>query len=55
MTSISWDHFARFAADYDSRHAKDQGNSRLERISRVATRFLTCSDYRQRVARIPLR
>ena len=46
------DHFARFAADYDSRYAKDLGNFRLERISRVATRFLTCGDYRQGVARI---
>ena len=46
------DHFARFAADYDSRYAKDLGNFRLERISRVATHFLTCGDYRQGVARI---
>ena len=46
------DHFARFAADYDSRYAKDLGNFRLERISCVATRFLTCGDYRQGVARI---
>jgi len=36
---------ARFAADYDSRYAKDLGNFRIERISRVATRFLTCGDY----------
>jgi hypothetical protein len=35
------DHFARFAAVYDSRYAKDLGNFRIERISRVATRFLT--------------
>ena len=46
------DHFSRFAAEYDSRYAKDLGNFRLERISRVATRFLTCGDYRQGVARI---
>jgi hypothetical protein len=37
---------------YDSRYAKDLGNFRIERISRVATRFLTCGDYRQGVARI---
>jgi hypothetical protein len=46
------DHFGRFAAEYDSRYAKDLGNFRLERISRVTTRFLTCGDYRQGVARI---
>jgi hypothetical protein len=37
---------------YESRYAKDLGNFRLERISRVAIRFLTCGDYRQGVARI---
>jgi len=46
------DHFASFAADYDARYAKELGNFRIERISRVATRFLTCGDYRQGVARI---
>jgi hypothetical protein len=39
------DHFGRFAAEYDSRYAKELGNFRLERISRVATRFVTCGDY----------
>jgi len=39
------DHFARFAADYEPRYAKELGNFRLERISRVATRFLSCGDY----------
>jgi hypothetical protein len=46
------DHFSSFAADYDTRYAKELGNFRIERISRVATRFLTCGDYRQGVARI---
>jgi hypothetical protein len=46
------DHFGPFVAEYDSRYAKEMGNFRLERISRVATRFLTCGDYRQGVARI---
>jgi hypothetical protein len=46
------DHFSQFAAEYDSRYASELGNFRLERISRVATRFLTCGDYRQGVARI---
>jgi hypothetical protein len=46
------DHFSRFAAEYDSCYAKELGNFRIERISRVATRFLTCGDYRQGVARI---
>jgi hypothetical protein len=46
------DHFASFAADYDVRYAKELGNFRIERISRVATRFLACGDYRQGVARI---
>jgi len=46
------DHFGRFAAEYDSRYAKELGNFRMERISRVATRFLTCGDYRQGAARI---
>ena len=44
------DHFARFAADYDSRYAKDLGDFRLERISRVATRFLTCGAAKSSVA-----
>ncbi len=39
------DHFARFAVQYDSCYAKELGNFRLERISRVATRFLTCGYY----------
>jgi hypothetical protein len=39
------DHVASFAADYDARYAKKLGNFRIERISRVATRFLTCGDY----------
>jgi hypothetical protein len=38
-------HFGRFAAEYDSRYAKELGNLRLERIPRAATRFLTCGDY----------
>jgi hypothetical protein len=46
------DHFASFAADYDVRYAKELGNFRIERISRVATRFLACGDYRRGVARI---
>ncbi len=45
------DHFGRFAAEY-SYYAKELGNFRLERISRVAIRFLACGDYRQGVARI---
>jgi hypothetical protein len=44
------DHFGRFAAEYDSHYAKELGNFRLERISQVATWFLTCGDYRQGVA-----
>ncbi len=52
LQQVLRDHFARFAAVYDSRYAKDLGSFRLERISRVATRFLTCGDYRQGVARI---
>lgn len=39
------DHFASFAADYDERYAKELGNFRIERISRVAARFLACGDY----------
>ncbi len=46
------DHFGRFAAEYDSSYAKEMGSFRLERISRVAARFLTCGDYSQGVARI---
>jgi len=46
------DHFEHFVAEYDVRYAKDLGTFRLERISRVATRFLSCGDYRQGVARI---
>jgi hypothetical protein len=46
-------HFARFAAEYDSHYAKDFGNFRLETISRVATRFLTCA-LAQNIARAPL-
>ncbi len=45
LQQVFRDHFARFAAEYDSRYAKDLGNFRIERISRVATRFLTCGDY----------
>ena len=33
-------------------YAKDLGNFRIERITHVATRFLTCGDYRQGLARI---
>ncbi len=33
------------AADYDARYAKELGNFRIERITRVATRVLTCGDY----------
>ena len=47
LQQVLRDHFARFAAVYDSRYAKDLGNFRVERISRVATRFLTCGDYRK--------
>ena len=39
------DHFASFASEYDARYAKELGNFRIERISRVATRFLACGDY----------
>jgi hypothetical protein len=46
------DHFSSFAAQYETRYAKELGNFRVERIARVATRFLTCGDYRQGVARI---
>jgi len=45
------DHFGPFVAQYDSRYAKEMGNHRLERISRVATLFLSRGDYRQGVAR----
>jgi hypothetical protein len=45
-------HFGRFAAEYDSHYAKELGNFRMERIARVATRFLICDDYRQGLARI---
>ena len=45
LQQVLRDHFERFAANYDSRYAKDLGNFRLDRISRVATRFLTCGDY----------
>lgn len=38
--------------EYDARHAQELGNFRIERIARVATRFLTCGDYRQGLARI---
>ena len=34
------DHFGRFRAEHDSRSARELGNFRIERISRVATRFL---------------
>lgn len=46
------DHFSRFSSEYDSRYAQELGNFRIERIARVAARFLTCGDYRQGVARI---
>ncbi|MBM3501624.1 MAG: transposase [Armatimonadetes bacterium] len=46
------DHFNRFAGEYDQRYAKELGNSRIERISQVASRFIACGDYRQGVARI---
>ena len=45
LQHIFRDHFRHFAADYDARHAKELGNFRIERITRVATRFLTCGDY----------
>ena len=45
LQQVFRDHFARFAADYDSRYAKGLGNFRIERISRVAIRFLTYGDY----------
>jgi hypothetical protein len=38
-------HFASFAAQYDARYAKELGNLRIERISRVATRFFACGEY----------
>jgi hypothetical protein len=38
--------------EYDARHTQELGNFRSERIARVATRFLTCGDYRQGLARI---
>ena len=47
-------HLLRFAADYDSRYAKELGNFRMERIDQVVARFLACGDYRQGVARIPM-
>lgn len=52
LQHIFRDHFGHFAADYNARYAKELGNFRIERITRVATRFLTCGDYRQGVARI---
>ena len=33
------------AADYAARCAKERGNFRIERFSRVAIRFLACGDY----------
>ena len=52
LQQVFRDHFASFTADYDARYAKELGNFRIERISRVATRFLSCGDYRRGVARI---
>jgi len=52
LRRVFQDHFGRFAAEYDARHAQELGNFRIERIARVATRFLTCGDYRQGLARI---
>lgn len=52
LQQIFRDHFAGFAADYDARYAKELGTFRIERISRVATRFMTCGDYRKGIARI---
>jgi hypothetical protein len=51
-SSVIRDHFGRFAADYDSHYAKELGNLRMERIARVAKRFLSCGDCRQGLARI---
>ncbi len=52
LQHIFRDHFGRFAAEYDSRYASELGKFRIECISRVAIRLLTCGDYRQGVARI---
>ena len=52
LQHIFRDHFGHFAADYDARYAKELGNFRIERISRFATRFLTCGDYPLGVARV---
>lgn len=41
LQQIFRDHFGHFAADYDARYAKELGNFRIERITRVATRFLS--------------
>jgi hypothetical protein len=34
-----------FASEYDARYAKELGDFRIERISRMATRFIACGDY----------
>lgn len=38
------DHFGGFAAHYESRYVKELGNFRIERISQVGIRFLSCGD-----------
>jgi len=52
LQQVFRDNFGRFAAEYDSRYAKELGNFRMERITRVVTRFLACGDYRHGLARI---
>ena len=45
LRRIFHDHFPAFVQSYDSLDAQDYGKFRLERISRVAERFESCSDY----------
>ena len=45
LRRIFHDHFPAFVQSYDSHDAQGYGKFRLERISRVAERFESCSDY----------
>lgn len=45
-------HFDEFCAQYEERFAKKYGMYRLERLQDVGTRFRTCGDYLQGIARI---
>ncbi len=45
-------HFPAFAELYEQRYAKESGQFRLHRITRVTEKFLRCGDYSHGVARI---